>query len=473
MVWAKPGLTTETSHRPTGLLIGLVAAVLLAGASPLLLAATFPRPADSAWGPLSVTIVAGLRYAWLIGVGERRLIELTFWLFTYVFLGLAPAVQLRSGTEPSTTPGIVSSLNGEASIVVLAGIAALGIGMVVRRSRQIEGEAPLPQPEAVVLQARVRQVATLGLFLWVYYVYHVGVTALFSSRESLNMRTASIWPDSATGALVVASPRMCLLVAFVGLVKIRQQKAVLGQPKPAVLLVLVAIALLVVVNPVSCPRYVFGTVALGMAAALGMYATPGRYRTVAILALGALLVLFPLADSFRYDTSNGLESVDLLASLTAGDFDSFAQINNAVRFVERDGSTMGRQAIGVVLFWVPRSAWPSKPVDTGILLAESRGYSFSNLSAPLWAELFVNGSWVGLVLGMATLGWYVRKWDDYIAGTLRTARVPGVLACIVPFYLILVLRGSLLQSMSYLAVISVSAAWVTTERIQGAPPPTG
>ncbi|OBA93109.1 hypothetical protein A5662_20345 [Mycobacteriaceae bacterium 1482268.1] len=115
----------------------------------------------------------------------------------------------------------------------------------------------------------------------------------------------------------------------------------------------------------------------------------------------------------------------------------------------------------MALFWMPRRIWPDKPHDTGILLAESRRYGVSNLSAPLWAEMYINGGWPLLITGMLALGVFVRSQDGRIEKTLQRARAPGVLACIMPFYLIILLRGSLLQAMSYLLVAILSAAFVT------------
>ena len=49
---------------------------------------------------------------------------------------------------------------------------------------------------------------------------------------------------------------------------------------------------------------------------------------------------------------------------------------------------------------------------------------------------------------------------------LRRARAPSILSCILPFYLMILLRGSLLQAMSFLFAILGCAVFVSRwERI--------
>ena len=245
---------------------------------------------------------------------------------------------------------------------------------------------------------------------------------------------------------------MTLLVSFIALVKCIKQSNVREWPLIA-LTVLVGLALAITVNPITSPRYIFGTVALAVAAFFGLFATPRLFRLTAILWVLALIIVFPFADAFRYSSAPSFKSNSIVESLSSPDFDAFAQINNTVLYVERHGTTRGRQAAGVALFWVPRRVWPDKPRDTGILLAESRGYTFQNLSGPLWAEMYINLGWPLLAIGMLALGIAVRLQDNRIEERFQRARAPSILACILPFYFTILLRGSLLQAMSYLLVI--------------------
>lgn len=434
---------------------------------PALLIRATPTPRDPAWmAALAVTTIAGLRYARLIETGRRRPVEMSFWVFTYVFLGLAPLVQMRSEQVPETTPGADPILNGAAMLVVVLGIAAfLGgstvYGMMRRNGFRADAEPGDEVPVAAeVDRRRALLLGVAALLSAAYYVAAVGPSTLFSSRDNLAQAVAAHWQEP-IAAVVAAGAQMPALVAFIALAKVyqrRRDRLVLA------LLILDGAALAVVLNPIANARYTSGTAALAVAALFGLLSTPTRFRLVAVSAVAALVVIFPMLDAFRYSASGELKSAGPLDSLVSPDYDSFAQINNTVLYVDREGSTHGRQAAGVVLFWVPRKLWQDKPTDTGILLADFRGYKFKNLSAPLWCELYINGTWPALIAGMGALGALARRQDDRIDATLRRTRSPGVLACILPFYLIILLRGSLLQAMSSLLVIVVCGLFVLQRR---------
>ncbi len=426
---------------------------------PALLVYATPGASNSAWLlALVVIAISGLRFTWMIADGRRRLYEVSFWVFTYVFLGLAPLVQLRSGRTPETTPRIDAALQLPAMVVCLVGIVAFVIGLALPNTRR--SLRPLAFVANGVNLERTVLLALLALLFDAYFIAKVGVGSLFSSRGELSEATDAVWSQSATRAVVEGMRTMLLLVAFIALVKSIKQTASREWPLIA-LTVAVGLALAITVNPISNARYIFGTAALAVAALFGLFATPRLFRITATLSVVALIAVFPLADAFRNDPAGDAQSLSPLDSLTSPDFDAFAQINNTLLYVERHGVTQGRQAAGVALFWVPRQIWPDKPRDTGILLSESRNYSFQNLSAPLWAEMYINGGWPILILGMIALGFAVRSGDREIERTLQRARAPGVLACILPFYLIILLRGSLLQAMSYLLVVVCSAIFVS------------
>jgi hypothetical protein len=425
---------------------------------PVMLVYVTPGPGDRTWLlALLVTTAAGARYAWIVTDGRRRLYEMSFWVFSYVFLGLAPLVQLRTEQNPATTPRIDTTLNATAMTVVIVGLAAFAVGLRVRGIRRPAARKPFVLNGTDLPRTLLLTFFALGVDA--LFLVNVGLGALFSTRDELAQAVDQNWSSSSTSALIGAITAMSLLVAFVALVKCVGQTKSREWPLIA-LTIVVGLALAVTVNPISSARYVFGTTALAIAAVFGLFATAARFRLTAILWVVALIVLFPLADAFRYSSAGEVKANTVVESLTSPDFDAFAQINNTLLYVQRHGVTHGEQAVGVVLFWVPRQIWPDKPRDTGIVLSESRGYRFQNLSAPIWAELYINGGWLLLLGGMVTLGAVVRSRDWRIEQSLRQARAPGIAACVLPFYLMILLRGSLLQAMSYLAVILVASAFV-------------
>jgi hypothetical protein len=416
-----------------------------------------PTPTSRAWiFALVVTTLSGARYAWIVADGKRRLYELTFWVFTYSFLGLAPLVQMRTGRTPPTSPRLDEPLNSATMVVIIAGILAFMVGLSVT----LPGRHRLPTI-SVGNRVNLTRTVTLAVFaltLEGIFIAAIGIGTFFSNRYALFDSFASVFADEGIGVFAAIFAMGSLVVSFIALVKYLIQTRS-RQPPLIVLTVLVGIALVITINPLTNGRIAVWTAAMAIATAFGLFATAKRLRIVAILWLAFFIVVYPLSQALR-SPDRHFDLTSTVDSLVSEDFDALAEINNTLLYVSRFGATDGRQALGVALFWVPRKIWPEKPNDTAIVIAESRGYDFKNLSAPLWSELYVNGGWLLLLVGMFGIGIVVRSQDDRFEETLRRARAPSILACILPFYFTILLRGSLLQAMGFLSALVVSAIFV-------------
>lgn len=378
--------------------------------------------------------------------------DLSVWVFFYVFVGLAGLLQIRLGRLPETTPAIqVEALVAGARIAALA-LISYEVGrwaksLRVGRRREVRAE---------IHESRATYLATASLVFLVYVFAQTGVSAHFTSREALVVTRAAAWPNPTMLSVVTAATLVLPLVSVHALTHIRRKRrqAGLAAGRP-LLLAANLLGLLIAVNPFSSPRILFGTAALSLAVLYGFAASRAKFRLLAIALIVSLVALLPLADSFRRE-GVGFRTASLENLAISGDYDAQGQAANAHLYVNEFGTTAGRQALGAVLFFVPRAAWVDKPNDTGVLLAESRGYSFTNLSAPLWAEGYVNFGFPGVTVFLAALGWACRRGDEAFAASLRTHDWSAVLGAILPFYMLIVLRGSLLQAVATVAMLVVA-----------------
>jgi hypothetical protein len=462
-----PAGTGTTARVPLDKGIWLaVATVTLAGVVPLLFIVSSARSAESstAWGwAWLLTVLVGFRLAWLIAVDARRMFEIVFWLFTYTFMGLAAIVQIRTNTYPGTTPDIDPELHSTALLIVGLGCLAFGVGVLVAGAR---GPArPEPEPRTRISPYRLTVFTGFALLAAAYYVSALGIGTLFSSREGRTLVEEALWPNFTVNAIVRAAATLTLIIAFTGLMRLRRERRAAGGSGPRALPGVVLVALFVVVNPISSPRYVLGTALLAVAVALGAASTTARARVLMASFALALVVVFPYADFARTEAEKGPVKIGgpALAMLSA-DFDAFDQVNNTVAYVQDIGHTGGDQLAGAAFFWVPRAAWPDKPANTGELIADYRDYQTTNLSAPIWAEIWIDGGWPLLLVGMGAFGWLLRRADERAKAEPRALR-PGILTGILPFYLIIVLRGSLLQAMAGLTVLVLSALFISTRTV--------
>ena len=169
-------------------------------------------------------------------------------------------------------------------------------------------------------------------------------------------------------------------------------------------LIINTLCLLITCFPTTLSRYAMASVYGGVI--LTLFPAFKRSRKFIILFIFAVVIVFPFTNVFRNET---VIDVNIYAAFSrtvsnlsnvwnAGDYDAYTMTAMSLEYVDKFGSTLGRQLSGVLFFWVPRSLWPSKPVGTGHFLAINRGLQFTNISAPPAAEGIVNFSLVGLIM---------------------------------------------------------------------------
>lgn len=147
--------------------------------------------------------------------------------------------------------------------------------------------------------------------------------------------------------------------------------------------------------------------ALYIPVALYCFSVLRHQNIFSIVIVISLLVVFPFLNSFRY---MGQEisfefNFDQFKELH---FDAFSMF---MRVLSNDIVTYGRQLLGVFLFWIPRALWPSKPIGSGAYIARLTGERFTNVSMPFFAEGYINGGLVGVILFTVVLGYFVARID--------------------------------------------------------------
>lgn len=438
-------------------------------------------PANASWlWSLPTITISAARFAFVIGKGERRLFEMMFWCYTYIFLGLAPLAQLREDFWPVSVPRMDNDYIAAATLLVLVGCGAFLAGtkfddvMSVRRPRNAKRTHDAVEQVFTLNYPRVILLSLVAIVIDIYFLSQVGWTIFLQSRTEALNRQNDIWGESSTFAIMRGAASTAPLVAFLALMRFHREAKIsrtrganissIVMGSNTVLLVVVGIFLADVMNPISNARYFFGTAMLSVATAFGLFATRQRFRFTACGFLVGMLVIFPLADAFRVSREATLKSANPIQLLMEGDYDSFAQLMNGYLVAARDGIVPFKQLSGVLLFWVPRTLWTAKPIDTGPYIAEGRGYFATNLSAPLWIEFYLNGGWLLLAIGMFALGFGVHRWDTRLEAELNLYRMPGLLGCVLPFYLMILLRGSLLQAASILFCLLAFSAFVSQRK---------
>ena len=148
-------------------------------------------------------------------------------------------------------------------------------------------------------------------------------------------------------------------------------------------------------------------------------------------------------------------------TFASGDFDVFTMTAHFINMSQVNESffTWGNQLLGALLFFVPRSVWSEKPVGSGYHVAEMSGFNFLNVSAPLWAEGFINFGLIGTFIFMLLLGMLLKRLDSFALLPSHSIATRVMIAFLVGF-LTMILRGDLMT-----ACVTLLPALVTTHAL--------
>lgn len=238
---------------------------------------------------------------------------------------------------------------------------------------------------------------------------------------------------------------------------------------PVVVILLAALAVNAVVNyPLGLARFWF----FGFLISLAWVITPlrtARLRAAFVVGFTAMqFTVFPWFSQITRGSGSIEMNLDAIREyLHFGDFDAFQTLVNIYLYVRDEGLEFGRNLASVALFIVPRGVWEDKAMPLGVAAAEYMDYHFTNLSAPIYGEFYVDFGLPSLALGLFLMGFMIVWFDGYYDRMVRrnSSGAGVLLTSILAGYLLILLRGSLLAVISGIATLFgylLLASWLAT-----------
>lgn len=395
-----------------------------------------------------IILLSGTKLTLLCFRNEKRLLELTFWVFVYVWLGASALAQIVTNRYPWADV-YSDDLVFKALLIVLIGLISYEVGLKMRKRKTDEinhrkelGSVNIP---ALVFFSIVCAGVSVAMV-----IKQGGFDVLFLSRLDRFIAGESAAGGSKMALLIFNNlQKVPIFVSVLLMLYVVREKAI---PKYKLLFAMVFLLNLIINNPISNARLWFGTVALTLLFIFIRWNKATATKLIVGLLL-LLLVVFPYSDLFRTSLSaeiNVQKATDFYT--TKGDYDVFQMVLNTVRYVDTFGHTYGKQVLGATFFWVPRTIWEDKPVGTGQHVATNLGYSFTNLSCPLWAEAFIDFGWIGVSVVFLILGRITKHLQELF---IMNSNKRSLVEMVVPFlaaYQIFLLRGDLLNGVAYMSL---------------------
>jgi hypothetical protein len=394
---------------------------------------------------LAITSISSWR---LFCDGRPYSLNKVWWIFSIVFLGMVPSAQLAAHTTPWHTGDILPLTMLKANGVILLcfgiyeGVRIWASGNFVPPPEQ----APPPEPPVLVRQFSHLAPAimlTCGAALTIAF----GYKGLFLRGHM----EARLWQYGTTFQLLFDKGlRGTMLWCCVAAIVLHRQHK-LGRNHLWLIL-----SLGFLFNfPLALPRYLTLTIYLSWALAAGLEIFKRRHA-FSIVLLPLFMLVAPLLSVTRYagaDMWERMKRPDLIfqKAVILTDYDAWSSLCRVMQYTETHGITNGRQLMGVALFFVPRSVWPSKPIGSGAFLFNELNLGFNNVACTYLAEGYINFGILGSLFFAVLMALLVARYDGWYwrrGGRLRFT-LPRLFYFVAIGMLFFVLRGDLLSSFAY------------------------
>ena len=391
--------------------------------------------------------------------------RIVYWIFMFFFMYFAPLIQYLKSKYPwrgSLSDAQVLYVN---AMILLFNIAFLIGGFLGKKVRvtglpNIEVSKFLCSDFSFGKRSKVLM-TLLACLLAGYSFMKTGILGIVVSR----VQATKVFYSGSNSAieLIVES----VIPAFMAYVVAEAAQNVSAKREKPYRLLLLLLCMLICFFPTSLPRYktitIYGTVFLVMFPSIKKGT---KFFWIFVLAL---FFMFPMMNSFRHMLSmKSMQEVfdeGFLSVYTDADYDAYRMLSSAISYTRARGPEWGFPLIGAILFFVPRSVWPSKPGGSGAMLIRSElgADAVANVSCPFIGEGYLNFGFIGMILFGIFMGVWVYKLDSYY-WDLHKDKDYVVFSpyLFIVFMLFFMLRGDLLSSFAYLCGFVVTGYLLRT-----------
>lgn len=395
-------------------------------------------------------------------------LNLIHWLFILFFYFLAPIQQIINDYQPWGL-SIDSSSTIKTCLIIITWIIFYKIGYYIFGKTKTSSKDKVNKKiENINISNLALTIVTIiNIMCCVFFIKSIGFQNLFSRK------TATLSLETITGSMnqianLLLNHGLKSVIPFslaISLINYIKTK------KGIIYLIINSILFLTVCFPTGLGRSEAANMYLGLFVIL-LYRNINKNRKslkYVLLFISVFVLVFPIINSFRnlafgdVNIAQAINSTtsDISRTYLSGDYDAFSMINQARIYVNQNEITYGRQLLGALFFFVPRSIWNNKATGSGYMIFSHLGKDFKNVSCPLIAEGYINFGIIGVILFALIISaithsidkyyWTIIDESDEVKVNLITILYPFLL----PSYFILQ-RGDLQSIFAFtVAIVSV------------------
>lgn len=366
----------------------------------------------------------------------------TFYLFCFFFFGIAPYLQFITNTSINGARALKENEFFLMNILIIFILILYQLiyffylknktpVFLLKTSDKFQLKEKISETQGIKLL-----ILSFSAFFVILYIRNFNILGmLLRGAGDVDSMSISKSTSLIISRVIQPIPMMCLLYVL------------FSKTKNFILIISLIILTLITNSPLSMSRFM--TAALYIPLMLTLFKFMRKENIFSLVFIGGLLIVFPFLNQFRYYNPDRDLTVEIDVSMfTTGHFDSFY---NFALIVFENIITWGRQLLGVLFFWVPRSFWPSKPIGSGAFLSEQGLIFFPNASANYFAEGYINFGFFGILLFIILIAYLTAKLDKLYWETLvdQNKNYFQVIYYVVIGMLFLLLRGDLMSGFSF------------------------
>ncbi|WP_455543453.1 O-antigen polymerase [Intestinibacter sp.] len=377
-------------------------------------------------------------------------INLMHWLFIYIFIFNAGIIQYLKNDFPWQAV-LDNTLILKANLVIIAWCIFYYI------SYNLKSFSPKIMIKRDITIKNKWLLVSITILIGLFFINYVGVSNLFARSELETQTQESI---KSAQLVMMTCVRAIPVVVLAYLIKEKQLK----NERNSIYITIIFLLNLIVNFPSGSARYWAASIYMGLYLMLKPQKNDKFF--FCILFISVFLVGFPLLNAFRNMTfeevlEGGIKFSNFVDFFLQGDFDAYSMICRSLQMVTQIGSSSGKQLLGALLFFIPRSLWPSKPIGSGATIAYYQGQYFTNISCPIISEGVMNFGIIGVAIFSVLIAFIIKYLDTlYWNGQKENQGKINAITILYPFHLgffFFIFRGDLMSSFAYLVGFSVSA----------------
>ena len=325
---------------------------------------------------------------------QASMLDISFWAYVYIFLGLAAFVQVSNNVIPWVDYDHQSHLIFQSIIIFFIGV----ISFIFGRYSKINLVFPL----RTISHKRTNYLFFLSFLSLVFIFMSLGFETIFYPRTAFTLLREN---TTSSINLLTALLQTSLLFSLIGYLMLYRKKSI-----SIISMIPCIIICLVYFNPVRSDRLSF----LILYISIFLFYSGFNKKVWAFILIFGLAFLFPVLDFFRSSLQgNDAITFDFNKNMITGDFDALSTLIMSINYVQYNDFLYFTNFFTPLFVFIPRIIWPSKPFSSSFLLTNDNNVDFPNIAASMWAEGFLGFGYIGVFLLLFSIGILIRNLNLY------------------------------------------------------------